>query len=39
MQAAWINRDAKVWSHVQSPHLTVTDMAQLCAALGLARLA
>lgn len=35
MQAAWVNRDAKVWSHAQTPHLTTTDMAQLCAALGL----
>jgi putative hydrolase of the HAD superfamily len=36
MQAAWINRDAKAWDHPQSPHLTATDMAALCAALGLA---
>ena len=35
MQAAWLNRDAKVWSHPHTPHLTTTDMAQLCAALGL----
>ena len=35
MQAAWVNRDAKVWSHAQTPHLAVTDMTQLSAALGL----
>lgn len=35
MQAAWLNRDAKVWNHPHTPHLTTTDMAQLCAALGL----
>jgi len=36
MQAAWINRDAKAWSHPQTPHLIATDMAQLCALLGIA---
>ena len=36
MQAAWINRDAKAWDHPQTPHLTASDMAALCAALGLA---
>jgi putative hydrolase of the HAD superfamily len=35
MQAAWINRDAKAWSHPQTPHLIATDMAQLCALLGI----
>jgi putative hydrolase of the HAD superfamily len=35
MQAAWLNRDAKVWCHPQTPHLTTSDLAQLCAALGL----
>jgi putative hydrolase of the HAD superfamily len=36
MQAAWINRDAKAWSHPQTPHLIARDMAQLCALLGIA---
>ena len=36
MQAAWINRDAKEWSHPQTPHVTATDMAHLCAFLGIA---
>jgi putative hydrolase of the HAD superfamily len=35
MQAAWLNRDGKVWSHVQRPHLSTTDLSQLCLALGL----
>jgi len=35
MQAAWVNRDAKVWGHAQTPHLAVTNMTQLSAALGL----
>jgi len=35
MQAAWVNRDAKVWGHAQNPHLAISDMSQLCAALGL----
>ena len=35
MQAAWINRDAKVWNHAQTPHLSASDMAELCKALGL----
>jgi len=35
MQAAWINRDAKVWSQSQTPHVTATDMAALCTSLGL----
>ena len=35
MQAAWINRDAKVWGHAQTPHVVASDMAQLCGALGL----
>ncbi|MFM6990973.1 MAG: HAD-IA family hydrolase [Rhodoferax sp.] len=35
MQAAWINRDAKAWSHPQTPHITAADMAALCTALGL----
>ena len=36
MQAAWINRDAKAWSHPQTPHVTATDMAHLCASLEIA---
>jgi putative hydrolase of the HAD superfamily len=35
MQAAWINREAMAWSHAQSPHVSASDMAQLCEALGL----
>ncbi len=35
MQAAWINRDAKVWSHAQAPQVTAADMAGLCVALGI----
>ena len=31
MQAAWINRSDHLWPHEQEPHVTLTDLAQLCA--------
>lgn len=33
MQAAWVNRVGHDWGHEAQPHLTVDDMAQLCARL------
>jgi len=34
MQAAWVVRDGRDWSHPMRPHLIVPDLAALCAALG-----
>ena len=31
MQTVWVNRDAHDWLHTAKPHVTVTDLAQLCA--------
>ncbi len=31
MQTVWVNRDRHDWAHETEPHLTVTDLAQLCA--------
>ena len=31
MQTVWVNREGHDWSHGTQPHLTVTDLAQLCA--------
>ena len=31
MQTVWVNREGHAWSHGTQPHLTVTDLAQLCA--------
>jgi putative hydrolase of the HAD superfamily len=31
MQAAWVNREDHLWPHEQQPHVTVTDLRQLCA--------
>ena len=31
MQTVWVNRDGHEWTHETKPHLTVTDLAQLCA--------
>lgn len=36
MQAAWVNRAGHDWTHARHPHLTVGDMAQLCARLEAA---
>lgn len=36
MQAAWVNRGGHDWTHDARPHLTVGDMAQLCARLEAA---
>ncbi len=33
MQTVWLNRDAHAWPHAATPHVTVTDLAQLCAML------
>jgi putative hydrolase of the HAD superfamily len=30
MQAAWVNRGEHPWPHEQQPHVTVTDLRQLC---------
>ncbi len=31
MQTVWVNRDGHGWTHDTLPHLTVVDLAQLCA--------
>ena len=36
MQAAWLSRAGQQWEHDDQPHLTVTDLTQLCDHLGLA---
>lgn len=33
MQTAWVNRHGHTWPHDAQPHVTVSDMAQLCALL------
>lgn len=33
MQAAWLNRADAMWPHEQEPHVTVTDLTQLCELL------
>jgi len=30
MQTVWLNRDDSAWSHAESPHITVTNLTQLC---------
>jgi putative hydrolase of the HAD superfamily len=36
MQTVWVNRERQHWDHApRQPHLTVTDLHELCAALGL----
>ena len=36
MQFAWVNREGQVWEHAPlTPHITVSDLRHLCAALGL----
>jgi HAD superfamily hydrolase (TIGR01549 family) len=30
MQAAWVNRSDHLWPHEMEPHVTVTDLTQLC---------
>jgi FMN hydrolase / 5-amino-6-(5-phospho-D-ribitylamino)uracil phosphatase len=30
MQTVWVNREGHDWTHATQPHLTVTDLAQLC---------
>lgn len=37
MQAGWVNREDHLWPHEQQPHLTLTNLAELCAALKPAR--
>jgi FMN hydrolase / 5-amino-6-(5-phospho-D-ribitylamino)uracil phosphatase len=34
MQTVWVNRAAHPWAHDCRPHLTVTDLGQLCATLA-----
>lgn len=34
MQTAWVNRHAQDWAHPQLPHISVRDLAELCAALA-----
>ena len=31
MQTVWVNREGHDWTHDKEPHLTVVDLAQLCA--------
>ena len=33
MQTVWVNRDALAWPHAATPHVTVSDLGQLCALL------
>jgi putative hydrolase of the HAD superfamily len=33
MQAVWVNRDGKSWSHEAQPHATVTHLGELCTLL------
>jgi FMN hydrolase / 5-amino-6-(5-phospho-D-ribitylamino)uracil phosphatase len=36
MQFAWVNREGQVWQHAPlAPHITVSDLRDLCAALGI----
>lgn len=34
MQTAWLNRTDKMWTHDQTPHLTVGNLTELCNCLG-----
>ncbi len=34
MQAVWVNRDGKSWSHEAQPHATVTHLGELCTLLA-----
>ncbi len=34
MQTVWLNRTDKLWTHDQSPHLTVSNLTELCDCLG-----
>ncbi len=34
MQAAWVNREDHLWPHEQLPHLTLTNLTELCELLG-----
>ena len=36
MQAVWLNRSGHVWQHAGQPHLTVTNLTQLCDVLNAA---
>lgn len=36
MQTVWLNRDDSSWSHAERPHITVTDLTQLCDHIGAA---
>ena len=33
MQAAWLNREDKPWTYAQSPHITVSNLSELCDCL------
>ena len=35
MQAAWLTRSGEPWQHDADPHITVTDLTQLCDYLGM----
>ena len=34
MQTAWLNRDAQAWPHAATPHVTLSDLGQLCGLLA-----
>ena len=34
MQTAWLNRTDKLWIHDQNPHITVSNLTELCDSLG-----
>ena len=33
MQTVWVNRGGHAWRHAQQPHVSVTDLQQLCELL------
>jgi len=35
MQSVWVNRQGASWQHERSPHLSVSSLDELCAALGV----
>ncbi len=35
MQSVWVNREAQVWQHTLQPHLSVSDLHQLCDGLSI----
>ena len=38
MQTVWLNRDERAWRHLETPHITVTSLTQLCDHFGAAEM-